>query len=253
METSGNLEIILPFYWWMCTCKCGHTLLVAACSLCRFLPSWCSSVLPLCKTKNYGTYPNQPYYFLICLCCIIIRPRHPQDSSPDNPLLSSKRMWTKKSTKPKKKKRNLNQCKLERKDVPENVKALEVSLAWLFYTFSAFYFKFLRGALQLHIRILWKSLNPKVPSPTPTNEMINQFHACRRNSRGAESGWLWLCWNLYADPGSTYEFCNSGRPSGPWCCMCLRASSQDYVHLCFPIWASAMVPWYPWWFSNVSI
>jgi len=114
--------------------------------------------------------------------------RHPQDSSPDNPPSSSKRMWTKKSTKPKKKKRNLNQYKLERKDVPENAKALEVSLSWLFYTFSVFFFKFLQSALQLHIRILWKSLNPKVPSPTPTNEMINQFHACRRNSRGAESG-----------------------------------------------------------------
>jgi len=86
-------------------------------------------------------------------------------------------MLTKKSTKPKKKKRNLNQYKLERKNVPENAKALEVSLSWLFYTFSAFYFKFLQSALQLYIRILWKSLNPKVPSPTPTNEMINQFCA----------------------------------------------------------------------------
>lgn len=54
--------------------------------------------------------------------------KRPREPSPDNPPSSSKKLRTRKSTKHKKKKKRLDQYKLTRKDVPDNAKALEVSV-----------------------------------------------------------------------------------------------------------------------------
>ena len=54
--------------------------------------------------------------------------KRPREPSPDNPPSSLKKLRTRKSTKHKKKKR-LDQYKLTRKDIPDNARALKVSVA----------------------------------------------------------------------------------------------------------------------------
>lgn len=73
------------------------------------------------------------------------RQKRPREPSPDNPPSSSKKLRTRKSTKHKKKKKRLDQYKLTRKDVPDNAKALEVSVINWFLSFWLFNLSFCRA------------------------------------------------------------------------------------------------------------